>query len=96
MIERAIALTQENIITINDLPISLTVNKNKIRDFSRISLKEARNSAVEEIDKQYLIFLLNKHKGNISRISNDIEMTRRNIYHLLKKYNIDPDSWRNN
>ncbi len=94
IIERAIALTKGNIITINDLPTHLLLKKNKVRDFNNMTLKEARFAAIEEIDRQFLTFLLDKHKGNISKISKDTEMTRRNIYHLLKKYNIDPESWR--
>jgi len=94
IIERAIALTNENVITINDLPTHLLTKKNIIRDFNNLTLKEARFAAVEEIDTQYLTFLLKKHSGNVSKISLDTGMTRRNIYHLLKKYNLDPESWR--
>ena len=69
--------------------------KTKNKDFNNMTLREARKDAIEEVDKHYISFLLAKHKGNISKISEETEMTRRNIYHLLKKYNISPDSWRN-
>lgn len=94
IIERAVALTKDEIISISDLPGHLKVKNNKQKNFNNISLKEARSSAIEEVDKQYINFLLVKHNGNISKIAQDIGMSRRNLYHLFGKYGIDPISWR--
>lgn len=96
IIERGVALTNSNYLSVSDLPDHLLSHINNKKSFNNTSLKEARKAAIEDVEKQFLYYMLEKYSGNISKIAEENEMTRRNTYHLLKRYNIDPDSWRNN
>lgn len=92
--ERAVAFTKGDTIFSDVLPSSLTSESKNKYNFSSSSLKEVRKKAVSEVEKQYLIYLLTKHNGNISKISSEAEMTRRNIYRLIEDNNINIDQWR--
>ncbi len=94
IVERAVALVKGEKITLNELPPQLTSNRRTVSQFPKSSLSEVRNKAVEEVEKKYFLFLLTKHKGNITRISEEAGMTRRHIHRILKKYNLDPQVYR--
>ena len=94
IIERAVALAKGDKITVNELPPQFASKNNASAVFSKSSLSEVRNKAVEEVEKKYFLFLLNKHQGNITHISEEAGMTRRHIHRILKKYNLDPQLYR--
>ncbi len=96
IIERAVVLAKDNTITINELPSELT-SKISLRQQSKnnqVSLVDMKQQAVNNIEKEYLQTLLQKYHGNVTRVSEDAGMTRRNVHRLLKLHNIDPDQWR--
>jgi DNA-binding NtrC family response regulator len=94
IVERAVALAKNDRITLNELPPHLSSRRRSPEVLPRSSLSEVRNKAVEEVEKKYFLFLLTKHKGNITRISEEAGMTRRHIHRILKKYNLDPHLYR--
>lgn len=96
MIERAVAFTKGNSISVESLPVSLTDQSKQKYNFSSKSLKQVRKEAVNDVEKQFLIYLLTKHNGNISKISDEAGMTRRNIYRLLEENDINLELWRKN
>ena len=94
VVERAVTLASNSKITLSELPAEL-LNTNEMQvAFSDVSLSAAKKKAVEETEKKYLVFQLQKHTGNITRIAAETGMTRRNIHHLLKRHNIDAKAWR--
>lgn len=52
-----------------------------------VPLKEAR----DEFERRYLIRMLELTKGNISKAAEKAGRYRADFYHLLKKYQINPD-----
>ncbi len=94
IVERAVALSKGEKITLNELPSQFISSRQTSTHFKTTSLSQVRNKAVEEVEKKYFLFLLNKHKGNITRISEEAGMTRRHIHRILKKYNLDPQQYR--
>lgn len=95
VVERAVALAKGEMITLNELPPQLASKRKAEAFFPKSSLSEVRNKAVEEVERKYFLFLLTKHKGNITRISAEAGMTRRHIHRILKKYNLEPQHYRN-
>ncbi len=96
VIERAVILTNDRIITIADLPVYLNeetapVSENKS---SQVSLQEAKHKLTADIEKKVLQSLLEKHRGNITRVAEEAGMTRRNAHRLIKLHQINPDTWR--
>ncbi|MBU2505858.1 MAG: sigma-54 dependent transcriptional regulator [Bacteroidetes bacterium] len=94
IIERAVALSKDEYISISDLPSELITSGKRNYQFSDSTLKQAKNRAIEEVEKQYLHYLLDKHNGNVTKASEEAGMTRRNTYRLVQRYNIDLNNWR--
>ncbi|MFZ5482466.1 MAG: sigma 54-interacting transcriptional regulator [Myxococcota bacterium] len=51
-------------------------------------LKEAKDAIIEEFEKQYLIDLIERHEGNVSKAARTAGMDRKSITRLLKKHQI--------
>ncbi|MCF7801752.1 MAG: sigma-54 dependent transcriptional regulator [Candidatus Marinimicrobia bacterium] len=94
VVERAIALTKSQRIEITDLPPNFQQTDSREPAFEELSLQQAKLKAVEKVEKDYLLYLLRKHTGNVTRLAEEAGMTRRNLYRLLDKYKIKPDHWR--
>jgi two-component system, NtrC family, nitrogen regulation response regulator GlnG len=53
--------------------------------------KEAKAALVEDFERDYLVALLGRHRGNISRAAAEAGIDRNYIHRLVKKYNLDVD-----
>jgi DNA-binding NtrC family response regulator len=93
-IERAVTMAKEELIQLEDLPTNIYQNKAVSDDYDNLSIKEAKQKAIDRVERNYLIRMLRKYKGNISRIAKDAGMTRRNLHRLLNRHKIDPNIWR--
>jgi DNA-binding NtrC family response regulator len=58
------------------------------------SLKELKTMMVESFERDYLTRLLVEHHGNLSRAARVAKKDRRDFGKLLKKYQLDPKSFR--
>ncbi|MGA1865291.1 MAG: PEP-CTERM-box response regulator transcription factor [bacterium] len=79
-IKRALVMSTERYIKPHDLGISY--NRNYRED---LTLKEAK----EKLEKEMLIGNLERHNGNLSKISKGLGIARSTIYDLIDKYGID-------
>ncbi len=77
-IRRAVILRNSSLINSHDLGF-----QNTPESFT-FSLKTAR----EKIEQQYIREALAKHKGNISRTSRELGISRVSLYDLMKRYKI--------
>ncbi len=93
IVERAVTLSKGERITVNELPPQFISSKEVSVSFSK-PLSQVRNKAIEEVEKKYFMFLLSKHKGNITHVSEEAGMTRRHIHRILNKYHLDPQQYR--
>jgi DNA-binding NtrC family response regulator len=97
VIEHAVAVSRGNEITLADLPTNAIQNESKFLttdQMNNLSLAEIKNRAYNEIERTYLLRNLKEFKGNVTQISQNAQMTRRNLHRLLKKHGLDPSSWR--
>lgn len=94
VIERAVTLAKGDKITLYELPQYMLQQNNDSLSFDNIKLTDAKQKAIESIEKKYLLHLLNKHKGQVTKMAEEAAMTRRNIHRLLKHHNFDPSVWR--
>lgn len=96
VIERAITLAQGDRITLHELPPQMLASKGRQNSaFGKLTLVEAKQKAIEEVERQYLLALLSQHHGNVTKIAHDAGMTRRNLHRLLNRHHLDADAWRN-
>jgi two-component system response regulator HydG len=79
--ERAVIMTDSNVLTANDLIFSL-IETNKIQSES---LEDMPLSMVE---KNTILRVIEKHKGNITRAAKELGLTRTALYRRLNKYDI--------
>ena len=95
VVERAVTLAKGDTITLSELPPQLQKMEISQKSFSNMSLSEAKQKAIDEVEKKYLLFLLKKYNGNVTKVAEDAQMTRRNIHRMLNRHSLDPNSWRN-
>ena len=94
VIERAVTLSKGKKITIAELPTYLFTETAAAISFDKVNFTDAKQIAVEEVGKKYLLHLLQKHNGNITKMAEDAGMTRRNIHRMLNNHNINTNDWR--
>ena len=95
-IERAVTLAKDNKITLADLSPNVLSNQIAPTFYDGTSLIDLKHKAIEEIEKKYLLVLMEKYKGNITRVAEEAGLTRRHIHRMINIYKIDPDIWRKN
>ncbi|KPL04444.1 MAG: hypothetical protein AMJ90_00940 [candidate division Zixibacteria bacterium SM23_73_2] len=90
IIERAVILAKNPLITRDDLPKNILNNSG---DDSGIEipenyqeLKTLRKKVVEEVEKKFIKNILEKNKNNISRAAKEANMHRVELQRLLKKH----------
>ena len=94
IVERAVTLSKGTIITEAELPNQLFTTESFPGSFDKIKFNDAKQLAITAMEKKYLLHLLEKHNGNITKMAEDAGMTRRNMHRLLNNHNLDTDQWR--
>lgn len=90
VVERAYYLATPPYVTSGDLPAYIA-NQTKTKKSSLwldLNYKDAKNSAMEEFEKEYLKHQLDKHDWNISKTAETCEIDRRTIHRLIKRFNL--------
>ena len=76
MIERAIVVGNEKEIRLKDLPLDKGMSSNSFK-------------SLEDLEKQYILEVLNKNDWNISQSAKVIKVDRATLYNKIKKYNLN-------
>ena len=98
IVEHAISLSRGEEIMPFDLPpafLKIKPTHPNYQPLTALPLSEAKNRAIEEVEKTYLLKLLKEFNGNVTKISEKAQMTRRNLHRLLNRHGLDPALWRN-
>lgn len=86
IIERAVVLTRNNILSTNDLP--LTVKGMKYEDQLPELGKGTLTEQVEALEKRLIFDALTESNGNQTKAGKLLGITERNLRYKLQKYNI--------
>ena len=86
-VEHAVIITNKNVISTEDIFAGTHVLKNTFNSY-----KDAK----ERFEREYLENLLKISKGNVSSAAKMANRYRADIYKLIKKYHIDPESYKDN
>ena len=95
VIERAIVMAEGHTVTTEHLPFAVRTemahpntpipkNSEELKEVK----KKLRESAVESIEKSFILDALTRNDWNITRSSKDVGMQRPNFQALMRKYNI--------
>lgn len=95
-IERSVTLAKGEQITMAELPPQMELPNSTAAPLTNLTLVEAKQQAINEIELKYLLALLQKHCGNVTKIATEAGMTRRNLHRLLKRHGLEADAWRKN
>ena len=101
VIERAVALTTENVVRLEDLPDQLWRGADEgtgepspeERSHFDLPFKDAKEAMIESFERKYILKLLSKHKGNISRAAEGSGIDRRSLHRLLVKHRIEASKY---
>ena len=95
VIERAIALGSDPgalVAPLGDRPLQ-TARTAMPTDFTAgLPFRDEKERWNEQFERRYLVWLLRRADGNISKAARDADMDRKYLHKLLKKYGIDPGS----
>jgi DNA-binding NtrC family response regulator len=94
VVERAVTLATGEKISAAEIPTQMHCNRPEM-DFNKLTLVEAKQKAIDETEKTYLLTLLKKYQGNVTKIAAESGMTRRNLHRLLNRHQLDANGWRN-
>lgn len=89
-IERMIALSKNNRVTVDDLLMPISDCKKTELINSDKTLKQARS----EFEKNYICDALRKNDGNVSKTSDDLKISSRQLWNKINEYTIDVDEIR--
>jgi len=98
VVERAIPFSDGAEITIDELPDALrtghtgrhpkVVMSSVASVPSELPFKDAKDQLVEAFERKYLVDLIERHGGNVSRAARAADMDRKSITRLMKKHGI--------
>lgn len=87
IVERLVSLNHTSVIMLKDLPTEFQDNYKLILSYD-LPLKQARKKWVAKFEKNYLLNLLAKCNGNISKVAKLAQVNRMTIYRMIDNYNI--------
>jgi two-component system response regulator AtoC len=85
VIERAVALTQNEILTAADLPPEV-----REPGPAAAGVIPADRPTLNELKRRYIRCVLEEHGGNVSRAAAVLGVDRRSLYRMLQRYGIAP------
>jgi two-component system NtrC family response regulator len=94
VIRRAIALSENDTIGTDDLPVSLIAAANAASGRSEQSFFELRSDYVARFEREYFTSLLTRHSGNVKESAGEAQVPRGTLYRLLAAHAIDPSDFR--
>jgi transcriptional regulator with GAF, ATPase, and Fis domain len=89
MVERAVILAQQDIITIEDLPDSIIApSRNSMNKLNTDTGQSGYQSAVFEAKKKIIIDALSMANGNITEAAGYLEIHPNNLHRLIKNFSL--------
>ncbi|MCF7815157.1 MAG: sigma-54 dependent transcriptional regulator [Candidatus Cloacimonetes bacterium] len=94
VIEHAVALCMHDTLILEDLPSHIFQTDDRKfykRKYDNLTFAKAK----ESFEKQYVERMLKMFDGDVTKVANFSKIKRPNLYDKFKKYDIDPNDFRN-
>ena len=88
VVQSAYAISTENIIDINDIPARMLQQETPAINLDKN--KKSLGQIVDDYEKEVILELLKKHKGNCLEAAKEAGIHKSNFYRKLQKYGIKP------
>lgn len=88
VVQSAYAISSENIIDINDIPARMLQQEKPAINLDKN--KKSLGQMVDDYEKEVILELLKKHKGNCLEAAKEAGIHKSNFYRKLQKYGIKP------
>lgn len=88
VVQSAYAISTENIIDINDIPARMLQQEKPAINLDKN--KKSLGQMVDDYEKEVILELLKKHKGNCLEVAKEAGIHKSNFYRKLQKYGIKP------
>ena len=88
VVQSAYAISTENIIDINDIPARMLQQEKPAINLDKN--KKSLGQMVDDYEKEVILELLKKHKGNCLEAAKEAGINKSNFYRKLQKYGIKP------
>jgi DNA-binding NtrC family response regulator len=90
VIERAVVLCDNDTVRVRDLPDYLRKQARLGKEIhAAMGYKAAREQWLESQGRSYLTTLLRRHHGNISAMAREAQISRKSVYEMLRRLEID-------
>jgi transcriptional regulator with GAF, ATPase, and Fis domain len=92
VVERAVSFAEGNTIQVRDLPeqIRMAGGSAAIEAATgEVTFKEAKERWVSSFERDYIVALLKKNRGNISHAAREADIDRKYFRKLMRKYEVD-------
>jgi two-component system, NtrC family, response regulator AtoC len=91
--EQAVVLSNQPVLTPDDLPV--TTRDHAVSTSIDCPPPNGQflfpdNPTLEEVKKRYVLHVLSRNQGNISRTARVLNIDRRSLYRMLARYKIEP------
>ena len=91
--EQAVVLSNQPVLTPDDLPV--TTRDHAVSTSMDCPPPNGQflfpdNPTLEEVKKRYVLHVLSRNQGNISRTARVLNIDRRSLYRMLARYKIEP------
>jgi len=94
VIRRAIALSRDAAIDVDDLPDEVIVASGQRDASDAVSYFQLRDEHVAKFERQFLSDLLKHHGGDVRSAAREAKLPRGTLYRLLKNHNLDSADFR--
>lgn len=99
-LKRMIILSSDGKLSTDDIPPEILKSMRKkdifpqAKEELKILKKDARRKAAAEVERKFVVEMLIKNKGNVSRASREAGMNRRQFQAMLKRNKISPKNYK--
>ena len=83
-IQRSVIMCESSVIEPKDFGLGETAKKRRIPVIDSMSLKEAKAL----MERELIISSITRHKGNLAKISEELEISRPTLYDLMRKHGL--------
>ncbi len=90
VIERAVVLCDGKSVCVREIPDYIREQARLAKRIrAAVGYKASREQWLESQGRQYLTALLRRHRGNISAVAREAQISRKSVYELLRRLEID-------
>ncbi|MCC7084974.1 MAG: sigma-54-dependent Fis family transcriptional regulator [Pirellulales bacterium] len=94
VIRRAIALSKDTAIDLDDLPDEVIVASGQRDSTDAVGYFQLRDQYVATFERKYLTDLLNRYSGDVRAAAREAKLPRGTLYRLMKNHQIDGNDFR--